>query len=150
MDSAVLVHTPISMLQAWSTFLVVDSAFAAFGMKDNYPTPTINPAIASEVYAWIEVYAIIAILALELAAVVYAFASPEGDFVANVTITWVLYGLTRRGSFAPFETKCVALLSVVFVIKSAHGFYLHKYPVYRRQLFGGEVSLESAEDGRVL
>lgn len=79
-----LVHTPISMLQAWSTFLVIDSAFAAFGERTGF-----------EPHAWTKAYVIIALLALEVASAVYAFASLEGDLAANITITWVLYGIAR-------------------------------------------------------
>ncbi|KAG8991268.1 hypothetical protein FRB94_002043 [Tulasnella sp. JGI-2019a] len=132
-----LVHTPISMLHAWSTFLVIDSAFAAFGERTGF-----------EPHGWTKFYVIVALLGLELVSAGYAHATSDGDLIGNITITWVLYGLARRGSYVPFIDSAIwwaALVSVAFVIKSAHGFCLNKYPLYKQQLFGGEILLSSEE-----
>ncbi|KAG8991269.1 hypothetical protein FRB93_002845 [Tulasnella sp. JGI-2019a] len=132
-----LVHTPISILHAWSVFLVIDSAFAAFGEQVSHgPHP------------WTKFYLVVALLGLEFVSACYALATSEGDLAGNITITWVLYGLARRGLYIPFAetaTRRAALVSAVFIVKSADGLYLVKYPFYKRQLFGGEIRLSSGE-----
>lgn len=45
--------------------------------------------------------------------------------------------------FIKYAKWWAAVLSVVFVAKSVYGFCVHKYPVYKRQLFGGEIVLGS-------
>lgn len=91
------------MLQAWSIYLVIDSAFTAFGENEGFATISlklgggfINETPAPDPLPWTKAFIIIALLVLEAASATYAFASPEGDLIANITITWVLHGLARR------------------------------------------------------
>ncbi|KAG9027994.1 hypothetical protein FRB95_007000 [Tulasnella sp. JGI-2019a] len=78
--SAVLVHTSTSILFAWSTYLVVDSAFAAFG-----ECPGFQP------HGWTKFYVIATLPALEFVCAIYAFATSEGDLVASMTMTGPLW-----------------------------------------------------------
>ncbi|KAG9004796.1 hypothetical protein FRB94_002045 [Tulasnella sp. JGI-2019a] len=139
-----LVHTPISILHAWSTFLVIDSAFTAFG--ENVTDSALHDVFDPN--SWNKFYIVISLLSLELVSAGYALATSEGDLVGNVTITWVLYGLACRGWYIPFVERATwwaVRASVVFIAKSAHGYYLNKYPFYKRQLIGGEI-LRSSEE----
>lgn len=92
---AVLVHTPISLLHAWSAFLLIEGAFEAFG------TLKYDTGLPGGPYSpWTRVYYILSIVILELLAVGYAFWIPEGDFVAGLTVPWTLYGV-QWSTFVP-------------------------------------------------
>jgi len=115
----ILVHTPISMLHAWTSFLVLEIAFETFSENHGFPPKT-----------WIIVYFTIAVILLLMLSGIYALASPEGDFAAGITLMWALYGVTRRlqpGAVLHEITYWAIVLSIPFVAKSAWGFYKYKF-----------------------
>jgi len=122
----VLVHTPISMLHAWTTFLVLEVAFEAFGeIKGWVP------------HKWTTVYFIISMVILEIAAAHYAFATPDGDFIAGITMSWAIYGVSRRldsHTLLGNVTFVTLLISLVFAGKSAYSFYTVKYATLKDSL----------------
>ncbi|KAG9008823.1 hypothetical protein FRB94_012920 [Tulasnella sp. JGI-2019a] len=129
---------PVSILSAWSAYLVVDSAFAAFGERTGFGAP----------HAWTTFYVIVALLALEIMCAIYAFSALAGDFAACITMTWALYGHIRRFPDAQLlnsATDWAVLVSLVLIAKSARGFYIHKCPAIKNQLIGCGIALESEE-----
>ena len=77
------VHVPFSLYHGWTTFLVVLTAFEAFGVN-----AAVHPA-----GVWTKVFVFLALLFLETTAAGYAFSTKEGDLLASSAIAWALFGV---------------------------------------------------------
>ncbi|KAJ7647587.1 hypothetical protein FB45DRAFT_893845 [Roridomyces roridus] len=119
-DSAadeILIHLPFSLYHGWSTFLVVLTAFQAFGVD----------AAAKPAGIWTKVFVFLALFFLEGTAATYSFSTAEGDLPASVAIAWALFAVfahQTRSSFVHWSALAFAILSIVWVLKGAYGLFV--------------------------
>jgi hypothetical protein len=110
----VLVHLPFSLYHGWTTVLVVLTAFEAFGVNKYEHTAGV----------WTKVFVFLAFFFLESTAAAYAFSTIEGDVAGSVAITWSLWAIfahQRSDAFVHWSALAFAILSLLWVIKSAVG-----------------------------
>ncbi len=72
------------MLHAWTTFLAIQDVFEAWSESSGWVP-----------HRWMAFYFIMFMIAFEILAIGYAYATPEGDVIAGITLTWALFGVLR-------------------------------------------------------
>lgn len=74
------IHGPLSTMQGWSTFIVLNTALRLMPVNRWY---------------WVNLtMAIVALVVLQVASVAGTFCLPGGDFALSGAITWVLIGIS--------------------------------------------------------
>jgi hypothetical protein len=124
------VHLPFSLYHGWTTVLVVLSLFEAFGVD----------ALKQRAGIWTKVFVFLALFFLEATAATYAFSSPEGDLAASIAIAWSLWAVFAHQSssaFVHWTSLAFAIITLVWVIKGAHGL--------GNRAWGGSVRLDDEE-----
>jgi len=96
------IHLPFSLLHAYLVFLVVLSAFAAFGVDKT----THKAGIATQVLV------ILSLVALSSTGVGYAFHSAKGDVAGSIVIAILLAGVFSHQRY-PASIHWVALAALV-------------------------------------
>jgi len=113
----VFVQIPISMLHAWSTFLLFEAGFEAFGIpQDMVPG------------AWTKFFILFSVICLEATSAAYAFSAPEGDLAGSLVITWAFYGLVERQGNSLLGLAAL-IISLFWVAKAMFGLSRRK-PYY--------------------
>ncbi|KAF9072896.1 hypothetical protein BDP27DRAFT_1391165 [Rhodocollybia butyracea] len=107
------VHIPFSVCHAWFTFLVVLAAFEAFDSNLQFGAGT-------------KFSIFLALLFLEATAAAYAFYTPDGDIVATIVISALLFAIfeQQHSTFVRWLTFVFWLLSFVWVFKSAYDLFI--------------------------
>jgi len=113
-EDEVFIHLPISMWHAWTTFVLVQAGFEAFGSAQDRSSGS-----------WESFFTVLSIISLELVSAAYAFSSPEGDLAGSIVISWAFLGLVERQGNDGF--RIAAVISLVWVAKAAYGLYCHKF-----------------------
>ncbi|EIW85470.1 hypothetical protein CONPUDRAFT_98562 [Coniophora puteana RWD-64-598 SS2] len=106
----VLVHLPFSLWHGWATFLLILSAFEAFGIH------TYDPA-----GDWTKALVFIGLFFLEAHAATYASYTREGDLPGAIAITWSLWAvydhqIKWQSEFIHISALVFAILSVFWVL----------------------------------
>lgn len=128
----IFIHLPFSLYHGWTTFLVVLTAFEAFGTN----SLLLRPSVLSKVCVFI------ALFFLEATAAAYALSSAEGDLPGAIAITWALAAITahQRNEFIHWSAFIFTALSLLWVVKGALGLFGRG-----RSLGWGAVRLEDEE-----
>ncbi|KAF8265481.1 hypothetical protein EI94DRAFT_1804350 [Lactarius quietus] len=123
------VHLPFSLYHGWTSFLLVLTAFEAFGTEALKHPPGV----------WTKIFVFLALIFFEATAAAYALSTPEGDLPAAIAITWSLFAIFDRQHtpFIHWAAFAFALLSLVWVVKGAPGLLT----TFRR----GRIALEDDE-----
>jgi len=109
-----LVHLPFSLWHGFTTFLVVLSAFEAFGVN----------AHTHKAGVWTKLFVFLALFFLEGTAATYAFSSPQGDLAASISVAWTLWAIFAHqtsSGFVHWSALVFAILALIWVVKGAYG-----------------------------
>lgn len=110
------VHLPFSLYHGWTTFLIILTAFEAFGVNAGVDKPGV----------FTKVFVFLGLLFLETTSAAYAFSTPEGDLPASIAITWALFAVfdNQRDAFIHWSALAFALLSLFWVLKSLYSLFV--------------------------
>ncbi|KIJ52243.1 hypothetical protein M422DRAFT_26430 [Sphaerobolus stellatus SS14] len=110
------VHLPFSLYHGWTTYLVILTAFEAFGVN----------AHAHDAGIFTKVLVFLGLFFLEATSAAYAFSSPEGDLAASIAIAWSLFGIFshQHKAFIHWSALAFALLSLFWILKSLYGLFI--------------------------
>jgi hypothetical protein len=109
-----LVHLPFSLWHGFTTFLIVLSAFEAFGVD----------AHTHGAGVWTKVFVFLALFFLEGTAATYAFSTAEGDLAGSVAIAWTIWAIFAHqtsSGFVHWSALAFAILTLLWVLKGAWG-----------------------------
>ncbi|KIJ52241.1 hypothetical protein M422DRAFT_243846 [Sphaerobolus stellatus SS14] len=126
------VHLPFSIYQAWTTVLVILSAFEAFGL--NARTTRLNVLNGTLVF--------LGLLFLETSSAAYAISRPEGDLATSSVITLAFFGIfnNKRDMLIMSPALTFGVVSFYWIIKSLYGHFIR----YRSKR-GGAIQLSDEE-----
>ncbi|KAF8491543.1 hypothetical protein JB92DRAFT_3006028 [Gautieria morchelliformis] len=107
------VHLPFSLYHGWTTFLVILTAFEAFGVD----------AATHKAGIFTKVFVFLGLLFLEATSAAYAFSSPEGDLAASIAIAWGLFAIFahQHEPFIHWSALAFSLLSLFWILKALYG-----------------------------
>jgi hypothetical protein len=114
----ICIHLPFSLYHSWSTFLVLLSAFEAFGSRRQ------GMELAGP---WTKMSVFLVFVFLELTAISYTFSTPEGDFPASLIIClclFAVFGQQQSSAFIHGFALGFAILSILWAVKSLYGLVL--------------------------
>ncbi|TDL17794.1 hypothetical protein BD410DRAFT_793967 [Rickenella mellea] len=111
------IHLPFSLYHAWTTVLVLLTAFEAFGVD----------AAKYQDHFYTHVTVILGFIFLNVTSATYAFSSPQGDLAGSIVITWSLLAIfehQRSSAIIHWCALAFAVLSVLWVARSLYGYYV--------------------------
>lgn len=123
----VFVHLPFSLWHGWATFLLVLSAFEAFGIR------TYDHA-----GDWTKALVFLGLFFLEATAAAYASYTREGDLPGAIAITWSLWAVYDHQT--KWESEFIHMSALVFAILSVTWVLVGAFKAARRfQRRGGSI-----------
>jgi hypothetical protein len=106
------VHLPFGLWHGWTTYLVLLSAFEAFGVSTAHDDGVIT-----------KILVFLALLFLESTSAGYAYGQYEGDISGSAAITWTLFAIYDHqvtSKFIHWSALGFAVLSLFWVLRSAY------------------------------